>query len=121
MDVIIKIPAQPATSNEERLAALSLCFRDGSLLLTGRDAKKPAQFTLKPADNFPWGVFLDKLLVAWQLGDYSDIPLAFRPQKRIPQFVIDGFPNESVPNRLKILATLRSQGYFLPLPAPGHH
>ena len=119
MDIIVKIPAQPATSNEERLAALSYCFRDGSLLLTERDKKKPAQFTLKPTDVFPWGDYLEKLLVAWQLGDYKDIPLAFQPQKRIPQFVIDAFPAESVQNRLKALATLRSQGYFLPLPNPG--
>lgn len=72
-------------------------------------------FTLTPKDIFPWEEFLEKMLVAWQLGDYSDIPLAFQPQKRIPQFVLDGFPRENLQNKLKILATLRSQGFFLPL------
>lgn len=112
MEIILNIPAQPATLNEERLAALSICFRDGTLLLTERDKKKPAQFYLKPTDTFPWEQFLEKLLVAWQLGDYTGVPKAFQPQKRIPQFVIDGFPAEPLPNKLKILATLRSQGYF---------
>lgn len=115
MLINLRIPAQPATQNEERLANLTDCYKDGSLLLTERDNKKPAQFTLKSTDIFPWNDFLERLLISWQQADYSDIPAAFQPKKRIPQFVIDAFPKESVPSKLKILATLRSQGFFKPL------
>lgn len=98
--------------NEERLAALTDCYRDGSLQLTERDKKKPAQFILKPSDIFPWDVFFEGLVLSWQMCDYEGVPKAFQPVKRIPQFVLDGFLNESIPNKLKILATLRSQGFF---------
>lgn len=93
------------------------CFRNGSLLLDAKDGKKPAQFYLTPSDNFPWSEFIKKMLVAWQLSDFSELPKEFVPQKRIPQFVIDGITSESQENQLKILATLRQQGYFLPLQA----
>lgn len=83
--------------------------------MDARDAEKPARFTLTKEDIFPWEEFLGKLLIAWQLGDYSDVPPQFRPQKRIPQFVLDGFPKEPLPSKLKILATLRQQGYFTTL------
>ena len=61
--MVLVIPAQPATSNEERQAVLFSCNRDGSLLLEGKDGKKPARFSLKPGDSFPWEQFLPKLLV----------------------------------------------------------
>jgi hypothetical protein len=114
--IVVVIPAQPATQNEVRQAVLFSCYRDGSLLLEGKDCKKPQRFFLSPKDTFPWDQFLQKMLVAWQLGDYQDIPHEFKPLKRIPQFVLDGFPNEPLENQLKILATLRSQGYFSSLP-----
>ena len=40
--MVLVISAQPATSNEERLAVLFSCFRDGSLLMEAKDGKKPA-------------------------------------------------------------------------------
>lgn len=116
MKIVLVIPAQPATQNQERQAALLSCFRDGSLLLEGKDGLKPAQFFMSIKDNFPWGDFLQKMLVAWQLSDYDGVPKEFRPQKRIPQFVLDGILNEPQENQLKILATLRQQGYFSNLP-----
>ncbi len=114
--MVLVIPAQPATSNEERQAALFCCYKDGSLLLEEKDGKKPARFFLKRGDIFPWDQFLPKLLANWQLSDYKDVPKAFIPQKRIPEFIIEGFLKESLENQLKILATLRSQGYFPALP-----
>lgn len=93
------------------------CFRDGSLLLEGKDGKKPARFFLTPQDQFPWTEFIQKMMVAWQLGDYSELPQEFHPKKRIPPFVTDGLLNETIPNQMKILATLRQQGYFPPLQA----
>lgn len=117
MRIVIVIPAQPATQNEERQAVLFSCYKDGTLLLDGKDGKKPARFFLKPTDKFPWDEFLQKMLVAWQLGDYQDLPNEFKPQKRIPQFVLDGLQAEPQEMRLKILATLRQQGYFPPLQA----
>lgn len=116
MQLILNITAQPATHNEDRQAALFCCYKDGSLLLDARDNKKPARFYLTPKDSFPWEEFIGKLLIAWQLCDYSDVPMQFRPQKRIPQFVLDGIPEEPLANKLKILATLRKQGYFPALP-----
>lgn len=116
MQLILDIIAQPATHNENRQAALFACYKDGSLLMDGRDGKKPGHFTLTRSDHFPWKTFIDKLLIAWQLADMSDVPPQFRPQKRIPQFILDGMPNESEENQLKILATLRKQGYFPALP-----
>lgn len=95
------------------------CFRDGSLLLDAKDGKKPARFYLKPSDLFPWDQFLPKLLVNWQLSDFIDIPKEFRPQKRIPEFVLEGILKEPLETQLKILATLRAQGYFPPLKARG--
>ena len=95
------------------------CFRDGSLLLDAKDGKKPARFYLKPSDLFPWDQFLPKLLVNWQLSDFKDIPKDFRPQKRIPEFVLEGILKEHLETQLKILATLRAQGYFPPLKARG--
>ncbi len=91
------------------------CYRDGSLLLGARDGKKPSQFFLAPSDKFPWDQFIEKMLVAWQLGDNEDLPREFQPQKRIPPFVTEGLLGETLPNQLKVLATLRQQGYFPPL------
>lgn len=116
MSLILTIPAQPATQMMERQAALFACYKDGSLLLDARDYKKPARFVLTQADNFPWEQFIAKMLYTWQLGEYTDLPQQFRPQKRIPQFVLDGLPAEPLANKLKILATLRQQGYFTALP-----
>ena len=110
--MVLVIPAQPATSNEVRQAVLFSCYWDGSLLLDAKDGKKPARFFLKPHDRFPWDQFLPKLLVNWQLSDYKDIPKEFKPQRRIPDFIIDGILKEPLEIQLKILATLRSQGYF---------
>ena len=110
--MVLVIQAQPATSNEERQAVLFSCYRDGSLLLEAKDGKKPARFFLKPGDTFPWEQFLPKLLVNWQLSDYKDIPKEFKPLKRIPEFVTEGLLKEPLENQLKILATLRAQGYF---------
>lgn len=117
MQLILAIPAQPATQMKERQAALLACYKDGSLLLDARDCEKPAQFYLTSADTFPWDEFIGKLLCAWQLSDYSDVPPQFKPLKRIPQYVIDGLPAEPTANKLKVLATLRSQGYFSTLAA----
>jgi hypothetical protein len=117
MQLVLTIPAQPATQMKERQAALLACYRDGTLLLDARDYEKPARFYLTPKDVFPWEQFLAKMLCAWQLGDYSDVPPQFKPQKRIPQYVVDGFPAEPLENKLKILATLRTQGYFPALTA----
>lgn len=100
----------------ERKAALFACYRDGSMLLDGRDGLKPPRFYLTPQDNFPWGEFLGKLLFAWQLCENEDVPPQFQPRKRIPQFVLDGFGKEPIESKLKILATLRVQGYFAALP-----
>ncbi len=93
------------------------CYRDGSLLLDAKDGLKPARFFMSPKDNFPWKEFIQKMLVAWQLGDYTDLPNEFIPLKRIPAFVTDELLNETIPNQLKILATLRQQGYFCSLRA----
>ena len=112
MSLILTIPAQPATQMTERQAALFACYKDGSLLLDSLDYKKPARFTLTQSDVFPWDEFIGKMLYAWQLGDYRDLPQQFRPQKRIPQFVLDGIGKEPTASKLKILATLRQQGYF---------
>ena len=116
MPLILTIPAQPATQMMERQAALFACYKDGSLLLDARDFKKPARFVLTQADNFPWEQFIAKMLYAWQLGDYTDLPPQFKPQKRIPQFVLDGLPTEPNAIKLKVLAALRQQGYFSALP-----
>ena len=94
MSLILTIPAQPATQMMERQAALFACYKDGTLLLDSLDYKKPARFTLTQSDVFPWDEFIGKMLYAWQLGDYRDLPQQFRPQKRIPQFVLDGLPQE---------------------------
>lgn len=118
MKIIVVIPPQAATDNQERLGSVLRCFRDGSILIDGRDRKKPAQFYLTPRDNFPWGQFIEKILVGWQLANMEDIPPEFRPLKRLPQFVLDGILQETQPNQLKILATLRQQGYFCELPQP---
>ena len=119
MQLILNIPAQEATKNAARMAAVIACYKDGSILLDARDNLKPARFTIHPCDNFPWTDFIEKLLAAWQLCDYSDVPEAFKPIKQIPTFVIEGLPNEPVSQQLKVLAALRSQGYFAPLANPG--
>ena len=116
MQLVLTIPAQPATLMKERQAALFSCYRDGTLLLDSRDGMKPARFYLTAGDTFPWEEFIGKLLYAWQLSDYEGIPAAFRPKKRIPQYVIDELPAEPTANKLKVLATLRSQGFFPALP-----
>ena len=118
MQLILDIPAQNATGNERRKAAVIACYKDGSLLLDARDNLKPVRFALAPTDIFPWTEFIEKLLAAWQLSDYSDVPEAFKPVKQIPTFVIEGILGEPIPQQLKILATLRSQGYFAPLGNP---
>ena len=118
MQLILNIPAQKATNDMRRNAAVLACYKDGSLLLDARDNLKPARFTMQPTDNFPWSEFIEKLLAAWQLCDYCDVPEAFKPIKQIPPFVIEGLPKEPVSQQLKVLATLRSQGYFAPLANP---
>ena len=119
MQLILNIPAQKATDGASRKAAVIACYKDGSLLLDARDNLKPARFTMHPSDIFPWTEFIEKLLAAWQLCDYSDVPEAFKPIKQIPPFVIEGLPREPVPQQLKVLASLRTQGYFAPLQNPG--
>ena len=119
MQLILNIPAQKATDGASRKAAVIACYKDGSLLLDARDNLKPARFTMHPSDNFPWTEFIEKLLAAWQLCDYSDVPEAFKPIKQIPAFVIEGLPREPVPQQLKVLASLRTQGYFATLQNPG--
>ena len=119
MQLILNIPAQKATEGASRKAAVIACYKDGSLLLDARDNLKPARFTMLPSDNFPWTEFIEKLLAAWQLCDYSDVPEAFKPIRQIPTFVIEGLPSEPVSQQLKVLATLRSQGYFAPLTSSG--
>lgn len=114
--MVLIIPAQPATQNRERQAVLFSCFRDGSILMDAKDGQKPPRFYLKSSDKFPWDQFIPKLLVNWQLSAYKDLPREFKPLKRIPDFVLQGILQENEANQLKILATLRSQGYFLPLP-----
>lgn len=116
MKIIVVISPQAATQNQERQGIVLDCFRDGSLLIEGKDGKKPARFYMTPKDIFPWSEFIQKMLVAWQLSDFEGVPQEFRPQKRIPQFVLDGITQESQANQLKILATLRQQGYFADLP-----
>jgi hypothetical protein len=119
LQLILNIPAQKATEGASRKAAVIACYKDGSLLLDARDNLKPARFTMLPSDNFPWTEFIEKLLAAWQLCDYSDVPEAFKPIRQIPTFVIEGLPSEPVSQQLKVLATLRSQGYFAPLTSSG--
>jgi hypothetical protein len=119
LQLILDIPAQNATDGKPRKAAVLACYKDGSLLIDARDNLKPARFILHPNDNFPWTEFIEKLLAAWQLCDYSDVPDAFKPIKQIPPFVIEGLPREPVPQQLKVLAALRTQGYFAPLQNPG--
>ncbi len=46
----------------------------------------------------------------------EDVPAAFRPLKRIPEFVLENFAKEPLENQLKILSTLRKQGFFAKLP-----
>jgi len=116
VQLVLEIEAQPATNGVARQGALASCRRDGSLFIESRDGLKPAQFSLSPADKFPWDQFLPKLLAAWQMGDMEDVPAAFRPQKRIPEFVLEGFSREPLENQLKILSTLRKQGFFPKLP-----
>ena len=117
MQLVLEIEAQPATLNVARLGILSSCHRDGTLFIESTDGIKPARFVLTPNDKFPWSQFLAKLLIAWQLGDMEDVPAAFRPQKRLPEFVLEGFGREPVQNQLKILSTLRKQGFFPKLSA----
>ena len=112
MQLVLEIEAQPATLGVARQGVLTSCRRDGSLFIESRDGIKPAQFNLTPSDNFPWNQFLPKLLLAWQLGDMEGVPDACRPQKRLPEFVLEGFGNEPLENQLKILSTLRKQGFF---------
>ena len=112
MQLVLEIEAQPATLGVARQGILTSCYRDGSLVVESRDGLKPAHLSLTPADKFPWDQFLPKLLLAWQLGDMEDVPTAFRPQKRLPDFVLEGFGNEPLENQLKILSTLRKQGFF---------
>lgn len=113
--MVLVIPAQPATQNMERQAVLSCCYRDGSLLLEGKDGQKPPRFFMKAGDKFPWDQFIPKLLANWQLSEYKDVPREFKPQKRIPGYVLEGILQETEANQLKVLATLRKQGYFPPL------
>ena len=117
MKIIVIIEAQKATGNLQRQGCVIGCFRDGSLLMDCRDGQKPEQFYLTPQDKFPWGQFIQKMLVAWQLSDYENVPQEFRPLRRIPQFVLDNILKETPANQLKVLAALRQQGYFCSLPA----
>ena len=112
MRLELEIPAQEATHGVERQGVVFSCHRDGTLVIDATDGLKPASFALASTDVFPWEQFLEKLLVSWQLGDMEDVPIAFRPKKRLPQFVLEGFSREPLVNQLKILSTLRKQGFF---------
>jgi len=112
VQLVLEIPAQEATRGVKRQGSVFSCHRDGSLVIEARDGLKPARFTLSSTDSFPWEQFLQKLLISWQLGDMEDVPAAFRPKKRLPEFVLEGFDREPRENQLKILSTLRKQGFF---------
>ena len=93
MEIVLQIPAQPAVAE-------------------ARDAKLPAQIHFTENDNFPWGEFLQKVAVMWQLSQNDSIPKGFRLKKKLPQSIVDLLPKVDSKDALNVLKQLGSAGFF---------
>lgn len=116
MPILIEIPEQKATSFQKRQAVLLECDKNGYMKLEGKDALRPSVFFLSAEDQFPWKSFLEKLKVAWFRSANQVIPRAFQLQKRITDDILtemDRIEEKDIP---KVLAALRKNGFFKPLP-----
>lgn len=112
MEIILQIPAQAATLNEPRLMTLLSVDFQNAAVCEARDAKLPAQIRFTEADTFPWGDFLQKIAVMWQLSQNESIPKAFRLKKTLPQSIVDIIPEVSPKDALDVLKQLGKAGFF---------
>jgi hypothetical protein len=112
MEIILQIAPQRATQNESRLMTrLSVDFQNNAVA-EARDAKLPAQIRFSESDNFPWGDFLQKLAVMWQLSQNESIPKCFRLKKTLPLEMVDLLPKVNSKDALNVLKQLGHAGFF---------
>lgn len=116
MPILLEIPAQKATQNEVRVAAMVACDRQGFIRFEAYDKKSPRTFTLPPGCTFPWKQFFLKLRIAWFRSANADIPPAFRLQRKIDEQLLDEIASQPEENLPQIFAALRKAGYFCALP-----
>lgn len=115
MEIILEIPPQEETRFISRQVVLLAAYDNGSMLLEGRDFQKPERFHLTSQASFPWYSFFQKVFVAWHLSSIKSLPKAFRPQRRIPQNILDSISKLPENALLKVIQELRNHSYLPPL------
>lgn len=111
MELILQIPAQPATRNEQRQMVLTGLDFLQSVTLEARDSKLPSRLIL-PKEKFPWAQFLQKLSVAWKLSRNDAIAPEFRLQKKLPDIFEGLIPQLSDKESLELLERLGKARFF---------
>lgn len=117
MPILLEIPAQKATRNEARVAAMVACDKQGFIRFEAYDKKSPRIFILPPGSELPWKQFFLKLRIAWFRSANADIPPAFRLQRHIDEQLLNEIAAQPEENMQRIFAELRKAGYFSALPA----
>lgn len=112
MEIVLQIPAQPATEGVPRqMVLVEIDFQNG-VIVEARDAKHPARIRFVKGDIFPWDQFLQKLAVYWQLSRNDAIPRKFRLKKKLPQELNDWIPKLTSKESLTVLKQLNDAGFI---------
>lgn len=77
MELILQIPPQAATNNIPRQMTLVRMGYPDVAIAEARDSILPAEIHFSERDAFPWGDFLQKLAILWQLSRNDSIPKNF--------------------------------------------
>ena len=112
MDLILQIPAQPATCYIPRQMMLVGLDFQNSVIAEAKDGKIPAEIRFTENDPFPWGDFLQKLAVAWNLSRNDAIPKIFQVKKPLPHEVVELIPQVPAESARRLLEELGKAGYF---------
>ena len=77
-----------------------------------RDSILPAEIHFSERDAFPWGDFLQKLAILWQLSRNDSIPKEFQLKKPLPPKIVELIPQIPSNKALEVLKKLGSNGFF---------
>lgn len=111
-DIILQIPAQPATNNIPRQMTLVEIDIQHKVVAEARDFQIPSRIRFGKGDKFPWDQFLQRLSVLWFLSRNESIPRGFRLLKPLPTELSELIPKLSSKESLDVLRRLDTAGYI---------
>ncbi|MDD7299076.1 hypothetical protein SAMN05720469_10525 [Fibrobacter intestinalis] len=112
MELILQIPPQAATNNIPRQMTLVRMGYPDVAIAEARDSILPAEIHFSERDAFPWGDFLQKLAILWQLSRNDSIPKEFQLKKPLPPKIVELIPQIPSNKALEVLKKLGSNGFF---------